>query len=41
MLPALSYHFGLKWADVEDMPNAELRAYLDALRELTKPPRGR
>jgi hypothetical protein len=30
-LPALSFHFGLKWADIEVMPRAELDAYLDEL----------
>lgn len=36
VLPALSFHFGLKWADIADMPQAELDAYLDALHKLSK-----
>lgn len=35
-LPALSYHFGLRWADIEDMPYAEIDAYLGALRDIGK-----
>lgn len=33
-LPALSFHFNLKWADIETMPPPELDAYLDALHNL-------
>lgn len=36
MLPALSYHFGLKWADIVSMPSGELDAYLRALDEFTR-----
>ncbi|MBW3547219.1 MAG: hypothetical protein KY452_03650 [Actinobacteria bacterium] len=31
LLPALSHWFGLKWSDIESMPQAELDAYIDAL----------
>lgn len=34
MLPALSFHFGIKWADIADMPPAEVVAYLNALDAL-------
>ena len=33
-MPALSYHFGLRWADLVDMPRFELDAYLGALKDL-------
>lgn len=36
VLPALSYHFSLKWADIEDMPPPEVKAYLRALEKLSK-----
>lgn len=34
VMPALSFHFGLRWADVVDMPHFELKHYLDALEDL-------
>lgn len=36
VLPALSYHFGIKGADLIAMPFGEIHAYLDALHELTR-----
>lgn len=33
-LPGLSYHFGIRPADVDDMPYGELVEYLDALRQI-------
>lgn len=40
-LPALSYHFGIRWEHVADMPRGELNAYLDELRKLQAPQRWR
>lgn len=34
MLPALSYHFDLKWPDIEVMPFGELEEYLFALEQI-------
>lgn len=36
VLPALSFHFGIKGSDLDAMPFAEIHAYLDALHELTR-----
>lgn len=33
-MPALSFHFGLRWEHVEVMPRFELDAYLDALEDM-------
>jgi hypothetical protein len=36
-MAALSYHFGLRWEHIYDMPPYELAGYLDALAELNRP----
>lgn len=35
-LPGLSYHFGIKWQDIVEMPPGELDAYLDQLHDINK-----
>lgn len=34
VLPALRRIYGLTWAEIEDMPKAEIDAYLDDLHAL-------
>lgn len=34
VLPALSFHFGVKWRDIDEMPPAEIESYLDALSQI-------
>lgn len=36
VLPALSYHFGIKWTDIESMPAGEVNAYIDALDDIAQ-----
>ncbi len=35
-LPSLSYHFGLRPADVDTMTISEINHYLDALKQINK-----
>lgn len=35
-LPALSFHFGIKGSDLDEMPYGEIEAYLDALDEMLR-----
>lgn len=35
-MPALSFHFGLLWEHVLDMPAFELDRYLDALDDIQR-----
>lgn len=34
VLPALSYHFGLRWDHIEGMPASELQSYLASLKQI-------
>jgi len=40
VLPALAYHFGIRWGDIMEMPQGELSAYLKALNEIQEASRG-